>query len=106
MNARRFGHAWLGLTLVLAAHVVDEAVTDFLSFYNPIVTALRARYAWFPLPTWEFAPWLTGVCIFVVLLLALTRWAYAGSRVLRVLAYPYAVLMLINGAGHLAGAVY
>ena len=105
-NARQFGHAWLALTLVVAAHVADETLTHFLSFYNPLVLSLRARYAWFPMPTWEFWDWLTGLCIGVTVLLVLTRWAYKGSRALRILAYPYAVLMFLNGAGHLAGAAY
>ena len=42
-TARRSGRAWLALTLVLAAHVADEAVTDFLSVYNPLVAAARQR---------------------------------------------------------------
>ena len=30
-----FGRAWLGLAGALALHVTDEALTDFLSVYNP-----------------------------------------------------------------------
>ncbi len=102
----QFGRAWLALTLAVAAHVADETLTGFLSFYNPLVLSLRARHPWFLMPTWEFWPWLTGLCLAVAVLLVLTRWAYAGSRALRILAYPYAALMLLNGAGHLAGAAY
>ena len=54
MNARtesvvRHGWAWVALTLALAVHVADEALTDFLSVYNPTVEAIRARYPWVPL---------------------------------------------------------
>src|SRR5262245_22706798 len=104
--ARRFGTAWLALTIALAAHVADEALTDFLSVYNPTVRALRARYWWFPMPTFEFREWLVGLIVAVVVLLALTLAARAGSRITRFAAYPYAVLMLGNGMLHLVGSAY
>lgn len=43
--ARRFGTAWVALTLSLAVHVTDEALTDFLSIYNPTVQAIRSRFS-------------------------------------------------------------
>jgi hypothetical protein len=101
-----FGHAWVALTLALAAHVADEALTGFLSVYNPIVQTLRARYAWFPMPTFEFREWLIGLSVAVAVLLLMSRLAYDGSRMARIAAYPYAVLMVINGLGHLAGSMY
>jgi len=33
----RFGFAWVLLSLALTLHVIDEALTDFLSVYNPAV---------------------------------------------------------------------
>jgi hypothetical protein len=101
-----FGHAWVALTLALAAHVADDALTGFLSVYNPIVQTLRARYAWFPMPTFEFREWLIGLSVAVAVLLLMSRLAYDGSRMARIAAYPYAVLMVINGLGHLAGSMY
>jgi hypothetical protein len=105
-SRRRFGHAWVSLTIVLAFHVVDEALTDFLSVYNPIVREARARVGWFPMPEFTFGVWLTGLCVLVILLLALSPFAYRGSRVLRVAAYPYAAIMFLNGVGHLGGSMY
>jgi hypothetical protein len=102
----RLGRAWLALTAVLAAHVADEALTDFLSVYNPIVTALRERLGWFPMPTFTFGPWLTGLTILIVLLAAVSPLAYAGTPFIRAAAYPYAAIMLLNGVGHLVGSVY
>jgi hypothetical protein len=51
-----FGRAWFLLTAALALHVLDEATTGFLHLYNPTVTAMRARWGWFPMPTFEFSP--------------------------------------------------
>ena len=103
---RRFGHAWVSLTIVLAFHIVDEALTDFLSVYNPIVREARARIGWFPMPEFTLEVWLTGLCMLLILLLALSPLAYRGSPALRVAAYPYAAIMFLNGIGHLVGSIY
>jgi hypothetical protein len=105
-HSSAFGRARVALTLVLAGHVADEALTDFLSVYNPIVRAARVRFGWFPMPEFTFKTWLTGLCLLVILLLALSPIAYRGSRVSRLAAYPYAVIMLLNGIGHLLASVY
>jgi hypothetical protein len=55
-----FGIAWLALCIAFAIHVADEALTDFLSVYNPAVRAIRARFPFLPLPTFTFRVWLTG----------------------------------------------
>jgi hypothetical protein len=100
------GPAWLALTVALAGHVVDEVVTDFLSIYNPLVSAARERWVWFPMPTFTFAVWLAGLIVLVGVLLSLTPLAYRGAAPMRVAAYPYAAIMLLNGGGHLAASVY
>lgn len=102
----RFGHAWVALTITLAAHVVDETVTDFLAVYNPIIRAARARVDWLPLMEFTFAPWLAGQCVLVLLLLALSPLAYRRSRALALAAYPYAAILLLNGIAHLLASVY
>ena len=104
--ANRFGHAWVALTVALACHVADEAVTDFLSVYNPIVLDMRSRFSWFPMPTFTFGVWLAGLSALVALLLLLSPLAYRGAAFIRVIAYPYAALMLLNGIGHPAASLY
>ena len=106
MRSGQFGIAWVAMTLALAAHVVDEAATGFLDVYNPIVLALRGRVPWFPMPVFAFNVWITGLCALVVLLFAAIPLARRRSPVAVIAAYPYAVLMLVNGVGHLAGSVY
>jgi hypothetical protein len=95
-----FGRAGFALTAAFALHVLDEATTGFLHVYNPTVTAMRARWGWFPMPTFEFRQWLVGLSVAVVFCFALTPVATHGPRWLRPLAWFYAILMFLNGMGH------
>jgi hypothetical protein len=97
---RKLAHAWILLCFALALHVFDEATTGFLRIYNPTVVALRDRFGWWPMPTFEFGEWLAGLIVAVVVLLALTSMVARGARGTRVLAYFFAVIMLLNAAGH------
>ena len=99
-TASGFGRPWFALTVAFALHVLDEATTGFLNIYNPTVTAMRARYAWFPMPTFQFREWLVGLIAGVALCFALTPVAAKGVRWLRPLAWFYALLMFFNGMGH------
>ena len=95
-----FGRAWFALTVAFARHVLDEATTGFLGVYNPTVTAMRARYPWFLMPTFGFREWLIGLIAGVVLCFALTPLAFRNTRWLRPLAWFYALIMFFNGMGH------
>src|SRR3954468_9322943 len=95
-----FGRAWLALTMAFALHVLDEATTGFLEVYNPTVIAMRARFAWFPMPPFGFREWLFGLIAVVVLCFALTPLATRNARWLRPLAWFYALIMFFNGIGH------
>jgi surface polysaccharide O-acyltransferase-like enzyme len=99
-EASGFGRAWFALTVAFALHVLDEATTGFLNVYNQTVTAMRARFAWFPMPTFGFHEWLVGLIAGVVLCFALTPLAARNARWLRPLAWFYALLMFFNGTGH------
>jgi len=73
-----FGSAWCALTAAFALHVLDEATTGFLHVYNPTVSAMRARWGWFPMPTFEFRQWLIGLSVAVLFCFALTPVATCG----------------------------
>ena len=103
---RRFGWAWVGLALALGAHVADEALTNFLSVYNPAVQAIRQRTSWIPLPTFTFPVWLGGLILLVTILLLLSPFAFRGAWWVVWLAYPLSAIMLLNGLGHVAGTIY
>lgn len=100
-----FGLPWFALTVAFALHVLDEATTGFLSVYNPTVTAMRSRWGWFPMPTFEFREWLAGLIAGVVFCFALTPLAARGARWLRPLAWFYAVLHFFNGMGHTVATI-
>ena len=104
--ARRFGIAWVALTLSLAAHVADEAHTDFLSVYNPTVLAIRSRIPFLPLPTLTFDVWLGGLIFAVVALLVLSTFAFRGAPGMIVFANLYGFIMFMNGMGHTLSSVY
>jgi hypothetical protein len=101
-----FGVAWVFLSLALTLHVIDEALTDFLSVYNPAVQAIRKRFPFLPLPIFTFRVWLTGLCLGILVAFALSFLAFRGSRLAIVAAYPVAVLMFANGIGHIAASLY
>ena len=101
-----YGNGWIALCAALALHVADEALTNFLSVYNPTVAAMRERFSWFPMPVFRFQDWLIGLVFAVVLLFALSPFAFSGSRILRPLAYFFAVMMILNGLGHTLGTIF
>jgi len=98
--------AWLLVDAALALHVTDEALTGFLGFYNPLVQRIRERIAWFPMPTFTFPVWLTGLILLVILLAALTPVIRNQATLGRVLSWILATIMFANGCGHLLGSIY
>jgi hypothetical protein len=103
---QRHGWAWVGLCAALAIHIADEALTDFLSVYNPSVRAIRRQLPFLPLPTFTFGAWLGGLVTAVVLLLVLSRLVFRGARWMVPLSYIFGVLMLANGVVHCASSIY
>ena len=56
-------------------------------------------------PVFSFPVWLTGLCVVVALLAALTPFVRPGRRWLVAVAYLYAVVHVANALGHLAVSV-
>ncbi len=102
----QYGFAWIALCVAFAVHVTDEALTDFLSVYNPAVRAIRARFPFLPLPTFTFRVWLAGLVLAVVVLASLTPFAFWGAGWMRPIAYAFGIVMAGNGLLHLVGSVY
>jgi hypothetical protein len=101
----RHGLAWVGLSLALALHVTDEALNDFLSFYNPMVRRVREEVPLLPLPTFEFEWWLAGLILGVALSLAASTFVFRGRRWTILASYIYGVAMSLNAFGHLGASL-
>ncbi len=99
-NHRKLGIAWLGLCLAVAVHVTDEALTGFLAVYNPSVIAMRARWGWFPMPTFTFREWLFGLTGAILLALLLSPFAFREAQWMRALAWFLSLVMILNACGH------
>jgi hypothetical protein len=104
--AAAFGWAWLALALALAAHVADEALTDFLSVYNPAVLRIRRLLPWLPIPTFTFGVWFSGLAAGVALMFSVSPAAFHASRWIVIAAVPLSVVMIGNGLGHLGASLY
>ena len=103
---RDHGAVWVALCLALAVHVTDEALTDFLSVYNPAVRAIHHKLPFLPLPTFTYDVWLTGLISAVILLLLLSPFAFRGAWWMTPLSYFFGAIMLGNGLLHIAGSFY
>jgi hypothetical protein len=101
-----WGISWLALCVALALHVIDEAMTDFLSLWNPLVHSIRERFPWSPLPTFEYEIWLGGLIVAIAILFALSYFVFAGAQWMRPVAYFLSIVMLGNGLGHIGASVY
>jgi hypothetical protein len=106
IRTKQWGIAWVTLSIALALHVADEAITDFLPLYNFIATSVRESYPWIVLPTFTFSTWLTGLVIGIAALLLLSPLVFAGNPVLRPVSYFLGVLMTLNALAHIAGSIY
>ena len=101
---RHLGIAWIMLGCALAAHVTDEALTGFLDIYNRTVLEIGQCIGVRP-PAFDFTEWLAGLVVGICIVLALTPVAFANRSWWRPLARAFALLMLLNGLGHIAGTV-
>ena len=105
MNQTEFGRAWLALGIVFGLHVVDEATHQFLDWYNPVATRIRAKLGGFPFPpSFAFWPWLLGLAFVTAGFLSLTPLAFLGRPWLRPGAVVFAAINVFNGLLHLVAA--
>lgn len=100
------GWAWVLMWISLAIHVADEALTGFLSVYNPTVLAMRARLGFWPMPTFTFLEWLISLAAGILLLALLSPFAFQNARWLRPIFYFVAIVTgILNALGHTVGTV-
>jgi len=102
--ACRFGKAWFTLSLILLLHILDEAINGFLHFYNENILRIRDTTG-IPFPTFTFPFWFTGLICIDIWLLFLSRYALQGKRVMILLAYPFAFIMLLKSLAYFVGSL-
>lgn len=90
----------------LAIHVIDETLTGFLDFYNPLVLRMREILGWWPMPAFTFGVWLTGLALLVLALFLLAPIVRRGGPAVIVMSWLLATIMFLNGVAHLAGSIY
>lgn len=103
---KSFGVAWVALCAALAVHVADEALTNFLSVYNPAVQIIRSHVPFLPLPTFSFPVWLGGLIAGLIVLFSLSPFAFGAARLMVPLSYFFGILMLGNGLMHIGSSFY
>lgn len=102
----KLGWAWVMMWIALAIHVADEAITGFLSVYNPTVLALRAKLGFWPMPTFTFPGWLTSLAGGILMLALLTPFAFNNARWIRPIFYFVAIVTgVFNALGHTIGTI-
>lgn len=105
-SLRRLGLAWIFICSALVLHVADEALNGFLFIYNPTVTALREQLGFWPMPNFTLEAWLTALAVGILILIALTPFAFLNCRWMRPVIYCSAiVLCILNACGHTLATV-
>ncbi len=106
MLKNRNALAWVLMVCAGTLHVIDEALHGFLSVYNPLVEDIRESLGFFPMPTFSFGPWLTGLIVAIIISFAVTPIVHRGRRVIRIVFTALGILMVVNALGHMLGSVY
>ncbi len=97
--------AWLVLLTAMTLHVIDEALTNFLSEFNALVPLGRSLTGIAAIPHLSGEIWLGGVLILLVTGLALTPIVQRGHLPIRVVATALGILMILNACAHIAWSV-
>jgi hypothetical protein len=97
---------WVLMVSAIAIHVFDEAVTDFLSFYNPIARDIRESLGFSFPPMFTFEIWLGGLIVGILVCFALTPLVKRGGRIIRVFTIVLGILMIANSLLHILGSAY
>lgn len=100
------GVAWILMISTIGIHVFDEAVTDFLPFYNGLALNLRESLGFSLLPTFSFEAWLGGLIAGIIICFSLTPLVDRGGRFIRTFVVLLSMLMVANALAHMAGSAY
>lgn len=97
---RTFGLAWLALCAALAIHIADEAANGFVGLFNQTSHAIAMSPPGLPMPTLSLHLFLILMVPIVLVLFALTPFAFQGRPWMRPLAVIHAVIEIANAGNH------
>jgi hypothetical protein len=100
------GVAWVLMISAISIHVFDEAVTNFLPFYNGLALKMRESLGFSLLPNFSFEAWLGGLIAGIIICFSLTPLVHRGGRFIRTFATLLGMLMVVNALGHMVGSAY
>ncbi|MEW5924537.1 MAG: HXXEE domain-containing protein [Candidatus Zixiibacteriota bacterium] len=98
--------AWIIMVAAFAVHVADEMIHDFLPFYNSLVISLRARWGFFPMPTFSFDIWLGGLIAAVIIGFLIAPIVRRGRSFIRKITMVLGFIMIANALAHLLGSLF
>lgn len=98
--------AWLLMVTAVAFHVLDEAVTGFLPFFNQTAVNIRERIAFFPVSELKFGIWLSILIAAITIRYLLTPVVRRGGRFIRAVTTVLGILMIVNSLGHMLGSLF
>ena len=98
------GVAWVFMISAISIHVFDEAVTDFLPFYNGLALNLRESLGFSLLPTFSFEAWLGGLIAAIIICFSLTPLVNRSGRFIQTFATLLGMLMVANALAHMVGS--
>ena len=87
-------------------HVIDEAIFNFLPFYNSVVMNAKEKFSFFPFPDFTYQTWLSGLIILLIILYFLSIFAFQLKRWIIFSSLFFSVIMFLNGVLHIVASIY
>jgi len=103
MASHRWTIAWLTLSAVLAAQVLDDVMSGSYQAYSDTLNFLHQAFPQLPIPRFQFEVWLINVSGAVVVLLCLTWLVARRFPIMRVASFALAVFGTGNALLHILG---
>ena len=97
--------AWILMISAMGIHVLDEALTDFIDFYNSLVQELRDGLGFFPAPIIPYGAWLGGLIAVVIAGFALTPLVDRGRGFFWILTIAMGMNMIAKASGIMLGSL-
>ena len=98
--------AWVLMVGAIALHVLDEALTGFVPFFNEKTIIISEWLGFVRIPAITFTVWITALIVGIIILFLLTFIVRRGGRVIRIFSIVLGILMIGNSLLHIVGSIY